>query len=195
MKRYKWLKRNLSEAQNGFFFFFNFIYLFHLRFMQASLLGASSWPAIKLLYTLQWCKALKLAYRASWGQGTPPMVQSSVSGTPHPPPKQPLEHTLCPTLPGWQPSFSNTLQTSTTSAALQLLLHKGSPQPSEAQGLLCSEHRPCQPSTWGQRFQLRYRHEGSHILWSSKAKLISGFQGRSKAAGCFSTNEVIPLPF
>lgn len=75
MKRYKWLKRNLSEAQNGFFFF-NFIYLFHLRFMQASLLGASSWPAIKLLYTLQWCKALKLAYRASWGQGTPPWCKA-----------------------------------------------------------------------------------------------------------------------
>lgn len=197
MKRYKWLKRNLSEAQNGFFFFFNFIYLFHLRFMQASLLGASSWPAIKLLYTLQWCKALKLAYRASWGQGTPPWCKAVYLVLPILPQNNPWSIPCAPPChePWWQPSFSNTLQTSTTSAALQLLLHKGSPQPSGAQGLLCSEHRPCQPSTWGQRFQLRYRHEGSHILWSSKAKLISGFQGRSKAAGCFSTNEVIPLPF
>lgn len=185
-----------SQWSSKWIFFFLKLYL---PFSLAFYASITPWSQIltnnKATLHTPVMQSFKAGLQGQLGSGNPPMVQSSVSGTPHPPPKQPLEHTLCPTLPGWQPSFSNTLQTSTTSAALQLLLHKGSPQPSEAQGLLCSEHRPCQPSTWGQRFQLRYRHEGSHILWSSKAKLIPGFQGRSKAAGCFSTNEVIPLPF
>lgn len=203
MKRYKWLKRNLSEAQNGFFF------LLYLPFSLAFYASITPWSLIltsnkATLRTpvMQSCKAGLLG---QLGSGNPPMVQSSVSGTPHPPPKQLLEHILCPTLP-WARMAAFLFQHIANQhnlGSLAAAATQREPPALRSPRAAAEGTRTCSALSTGRAslvpgardFSCGTDMKAVTSCGLPRAKLIPGFQCRSKADGCFSTNEVIPLPF